>query len=392
MPATAPRTTPDSPPSSGGGWSESVQTLKNAIMVPPVDSATVQDCGVITAEGSFCPESATWRGSRPMMTPPEGPVVAARKLEGRHLYGGQLWAHFGHFMAESLSRLWALDHLKRKPESIVFLPKRPGRSGRLKAYQREFFKLLGIDIPVRVLDQPTEVERLIVPGQGFGLGEIAAGTESFRSFFSRNFATDIAADGPADIYLSRSLLGGLEGSVVLEPLLEHNLEGEGYTIFHPQRHSLAEQVARYRAARRIIGLDGSAFHLFAFAGHRDQKVAVVLRRSSNVFLGLQRHITGFTGIEPYLVDELRADWIPEHKSRPGRYSFGQLDFEALRVRLAQGGFLPEKGTWEIPRFRDVKQAMAQFSQDKGTEYIRHKRETAGTDKGTGSATARKAAQ
>ena len=371
---------PGAPPSPEGGWSQEVQTVTGGIVVPPVDSATVQDCGVVAADGSFVAHSATWRGARQMMTEPEGPVVPAAKLAGRHLFAGQLWHHFGHFLAESISRLWALGNMKEKPESIIFIPKRPGKVVSLHGYQKEFFDLLGIDIPIRIVDVPTEVEELLVPGQGFGLGDIAQGTQAFRSYFAEHFGREIAPAGEKNIYLSRRLLGGLEGSAVLEDVLEDNLAAEGFAPYHPQKHGLSAQIAQYKAAEKIIGLDGSAFHLFGFVGRPEQKVAIILRRNSNVFHGLRSQIVHFAGIEPALVNVVLADWIPEHKARPGRYSFGQLDFEAVRERLRDEGFISGKADWVIPRFRDAKRAMAQLSRKKGHEYVRLKARERPTDR------------
>lgn len=361
---------PSDPPSPSGGWSTEIVTVKNAIVCPPAVSAMVQPCGVLTGDGSYCRHSATWRGGRAMMTMPRAPSTEVDKLAGRHLFAGQLWAHFGHFIAESMSRLWALDQLDEMPESIVFIPKRPKMQKKMIGYQREFFELLGIKIPIRVIDKPTEVENLIIPGQGFGLGAISAGTQPFRNYFAGNFAPGIKPKGDKLLYLSRSRLGGREGGAVLEGRLEQNLASKGYAICHPQTLSIRDQVAKYRAAEKVVGLDGSAFHLFAFVGNPSQNVAIILRRNSNVFHALRSHIQSFSGITPTIINAVAADWVPENQSRPGRYSFGQLNFEALGELLTASGFISETRDWDVPRFREMRRAMERFSQEKGCEFIR----------------------
>jgi len=360
------------PPSPHGGWSSEIVTLSNAVVIPPERSAMVQECGVLAADGSFCAHSATWRGGRPTMTPPKMPTDVPNKLAGRHLFAGQIWAHFGHFIAESMSRLWALDHLDDLPDSILFIPKRPAVAGPVRGFQKEFIELLGVKIPVQVISAATEVEELIVPGQGFGLGAISGGTEKFRSYFANNFALDVKPEGAKKIYLSRSKLGGLEGGAVLEETLEANLANEGYEICHPQMHSLRDQVAMYRAAEHVVGLDGSAFHLFAFVARPQQKVAIILRRNSNVFRGLKIHIEKFSGAMPVVISAVSADWIPENKKRPGRYSFGQLDFGGLFKLLQLSGFIEGRDGWTVPQFRQMKRAMRAFGQEKGLEYNRVK--------------------
>jgi len=361
------------PPSPEGGWSSSLSIVDKALLVPPEKSDFVQRCGVLDGNGDFVGASATWRGRRQMIVAPDKPQAELESLTGRHLFGGQFWAHFGHFMAESLSRLWALSALKEAPESIVFMPKRPGKGTRLLGYQQEFFDLLGIDIPIRIIDRPTRIDELIVPGQGFGLGDIAAGTDEFRGYFAERFATGVAAEGPEGLYLSRSALGGLEGGALAEEALEANLAKGGLEILHPQQLSITEQVARYRAARRVLGLDGSAFHLFGFVGRPQQTAGMILRRTSNVYGSIRSQLRSFCGIDPVVIDAVAADWIPEHKKRPGRYSFGELDFKALAQMLHQTGFGPPPEAWELPRFRQMKQAMKAHSRTKGIAFQRVKK-------------------
>jgi len=354
-----------STPSPDEGWSREIVTIRNALVVPPDTSAMVQPCGVLDAEGRFVPASATWRGHRPMMTPPGAPVTATgTRLTGRHLWLGQHWVHFGHYMVESLARIWAYDPAN-KPDSVVFIPKRPGRGIELMGWQRQFMELLGVEVPVTIIEEPTEIEELIVPGQGFGLGTLDRGTPEFRDKFHRDFARDIAPDGPEKLYLSRSALGGTEGSIILEELLEQNLAAEGYEILHPQKHSIARQIAYYKAAKYVVGPDGSAFHLFGFVAREDQRAAVILRRTSSVYNGLKNQIHAFSGREPDVISALNADWIPDDKGRPGRYSFGQLDFEETAAQLARTGYIEHPEAWEIPSFRDQKRAIDAFGARKG---------------------------
>jgi len=127
------------PPSPNGGWSTEICTLSDATVFPPVVSSMVQACGVQESDGSYCLQSATWRGGRQTMIASASPVEPVETLKGRYLFAGQLWYHFGHYMVESLSRLWALDHLDEKPDGIIFIPKRPGGRPALIGYKKSFW-------------------------------------------------------------------------------------------------------------------------------------------------------------------------------------------------------------------------------------------------------------
>ncbi|MGR3541707.1 MAG: glycosyltransferase family 61 protein [Hasllibacter sp.] len=293
-----------------------------------------------------------FRSGRVTNSPPP-PAAAAERLAGRHLYAGQFWVHFGHFLSESTARLWAdpagLD-------GIVFVPKRPARKLAPLAWQQAFLTLAGLgDLPVRILHEPTEVERLVVPGQGFGLGEIARGTPEMHAL-ARRIAGAVPQGGGGDLYLSRSGLSGNEGSALCEDALEENLAASGYEIYHPQQHPLPDQIARYRAARRVVSLDGSALHLLGFAGHPGQRVAMIKRRSSSAWGNIARQLEGFCGITPLVVDAVAADWSPQGKGFGDRQSWGQLDFDRLRAALVSGGFIDAAAPWRVPGYREQRRA------------------------------------
>ena len=255
------------PPKPDAGWSKEICFLENAKIFPPSVSALVQEAGVLDANNKYCGHGALWRGARAMTVAPlplekSEPIA---KLSGNWLYAGVLWVHFGHFLAESTARLWAIDKLKSELDGIVFIPKRPAVGEQLQTMHQTFMDLLGCDLPIKVINEPTEVERLHVPGQGFGLGPMVSGTDEFRSYIHNNFGKNIEANGPEKLYISRSALSTKKGGIVGEEHLETYLQDEGYEIFHPQKHDMPTQIAHYKAARKIIALDGSALHLFGLS-------------------------------------------------------------------------------------------------------------------------------
>ena len=335
----------DTKPDPAGGWSEAVVTLKNALVVPPTESDFVQPGGVLDSTGAYCAHSALWRGHRRILDEPAQPEGPIEKLPGRWLYAGLFWSHFGHFLTESTSRLWALDHAGGPIDGLIFVPKRPNRGETLHGYQQAFFDLMGVDVPVRVTLDPLEVEELVVPGQGFGLGDISAGTEKFRACVKSRFAHDVAPDGPEKLYISRSQLGYSRGSILGEPILEQKLAAEGYEIYHPQSHSMVEQVARYKAARKVVATDGSALHLLAMVGNPGQDVAIVARRQSGAVDLLVKHVAMFCEKDPDLMLALRRSWFPAGGKRLKRQSLGELDMPQIGAMLAEKGYITGAEDW-----------------------------------------------
>lgn len=326
-------------PSATGGWSETVTPIDDAVVLPTSGAGMVQHGGVYRGR-HFVHEAVHWRRGKPLLVPIVGRPVAKEDLAGRWLWGGILLNHFGHFLTESTPRLWALRDLAGQLDGIVFLHK---RNAEVTEFHRTFLRTLGHDLPIHVVQTPTRVERLHVPGQGFGLGRISQGTARFRDFFRTDFARDVAADGPERLYVSRSALGPKRGGVLGEHLLEEALVAEGYEVFHPQHHPLDVQIARYRAARRIVALDGSALHLAAFACSPDQKIAMIRRRTSSMSNAIVLHIRAFSGVAPDVIDTIRADWVLRDRARADRFSMGELDMPALQQALRRTGYIADGG-------------------------------------------------
>lgn len=337
---------PTQEPSPEGGWSEEIITLAQAHVVPPDVSSFVQPAGVLYQDGTYCSQGALWRRYRPITTQPDRPNPPGPMLKGRWLWGGVLWAHFGHFLVESTARLWALAELHRPVDGVLFIPKRPEPNADIRGFQRDFIHCIAPDLPIKLVKSAVQVQELVVPGQGFGLGNIISGTSKFRNAIHAQFARDVKPEGPKRIYLSRSKLGLGKGGLVGEEELESRLASEGYEIFHPQDHSLNVQLARYKAARDIVAADGSALHLYAMVGRPDQKVAMIMRRQSGANLQLVRNVQAFCKCDPLAIDALRTEWLPIAKQRSSRMSYGELDHRVIGTALAKGGFISSTSEWQ----------------------------------------------
>lgn len=345
------------PPDPEGGWSGTLERVERARVIPPVASGHVQVAGVLRADRSYCENAGTWRNERaitlrPLM--PEGPIA---RLEGRWLWGGILWTYFAHFVGESTARLWALDAVDLGMiAGIAFMPKRPRLGDTTQPFQRAFLDLMDTRLPIHVCAVPTEIEELVVPGQGFGLGAISRGTQATRATFRARFGRGVTADGPERLYISRSELGAKRGALIGEPELEAYLIEQGYEIFHPQNHPLEVQVARYKAARQIIGAEGSAMHVLAFAARPHQQIALIVRRRSRATTHIATHLEHFAGRAPDVIETLVHTWLPKGQHRR-RLGVGELDLPALQARLIAGGFIGAGPPWAALSAQAVEQTL-----------------------------------
>ncbi len=357
------------PPQPDQGWSRELVALERAIVVPPAVSDTVQEAGVLTEDREYCAHGALWRGKRAMTTQPISPTDPLPQLSGRWLYAGLLWVHFGHFLAESTARLWPLPAIAKDIDGVLFTPKRPANGDETRPMQHNFFKLLGIDLPIKVVTEPTQIEHLHVPGQGFGLGPIVAGTPEYRALIHQNFGADVPPDGPERLYISRAGLGIRRGGVIGEEFLEENLRQNGYEIFYPEQHPMEKQIARYKAARQIVALDGSALHLFALVGRPDQQVAMIPRRTSSVHHNISAQLAAFCGQEPLVANAIRTDWVLASRGRPNRHSLGELDMSRLHKVLADAGFVSPDLAWEEMFWRQRRRTIRKLEKALGDQLV-----------------------
>ncbi|MFW2589013.1 FkbM family methyltransferase [Sagittula sp. SSi028] len=340
-------------PSPDGGWATEIQTFANPVICPPAKRSLVLETGVFDADGSPVSQAVHWQKERCMTVAPSLPDTAPDKLDGTWLWGGVLWQYFPHFITESITRLWALGAPEAKDlNGILFVPKNPEKANVLD-FQTDFLRLMGGDLPVHVATKPVTPEKLLIPGQGFGLGQIVRGTDSFKTAMHQRFGKDVKSDGPEKLYISRSRLSQNRGALLGEAFVELYLEDQGYEVFHPQDHSLETQIARYRAAKQVIASEGSALHFYAHAANGDAKVAMITRRKSRATRFIAEHIHSFTGTPPLVIDTVRRSWLPEGTDRK-RLAMGEPDFPAIQRALIDGGFIAEGATWEQPSEADIK--------------------------------------
>lgn len=354
-----------------GPFDGSILKLAGAYVVPEREHDTKLASGVLLADRSYCALSRAWIRARKATPEPrllaDEPIV---DLPGRHLFAGHFRGHFGHFLVESTARLWALDHVAEKYDSILYLPYRGAVGAVEKAIegQAAFFRLLGIETPIRTYGTTLRVEELHVPELGFGWLERYAGSPAYRHFMQNRLKVAVPAEGSDKLYISRARLNAQRGGILGETVIEENLARLGFEIFHPERHPLEVQIARYKAARQIVALDGSALHLAAYVLPRGGKVAMILRRSKANAADYVRQYRSFCGVTPEVIDVIRRDWVAGDAGRVDFRSIGEIDFAALFDRLKASGVVPPDFRPDLPGEHEIKAMLAGYEDKRGEPF------------------------
>ncbi|UOM36849.1 DUF563 domain-containing protein [Acuticoccus sp. I52.16.1] len=288
-------------------------------VVKSPQGVSIQDSGVYHADDALCGLSLHRASNIPEDNIAPDPLPSERRargdvVPGRHLFGGIIGPHFGHYLVESLGRLWAVDHLKGEFDSLVFIRTHGPKRTPFADFGQDVLAALGLDLPVHTVVRPTRFAELVVPSQLFGF-HLRAGHPLFHAFVHRRLrAISGAGEGARRLYVSRRQYGDTPGEEALETLLA----GHGYRIIQPESLSFAEQIAAYNAADTVLLAEGSAVHVLAMVARADQRVGVVQRRPG-VFAGGMDHLRGFSGRAGVLI-----------ASQP---------VESVADRLAQNGFL-----------------------------------------------------
>lgn len=301
------------------------------------------DGGVYRENGDVCPGGEQIKAGYNNVPQPYADLATPEVVGGRHIFGGMLQnEHFGHFMMESLCRLWVVNFLDSSFTSMSFYLRRADAP--IAGFVTEILRLIRPELHIHVVTAPTRFEILAVPQQlGHPDVGIIHGHPANRNIFAP--LRGLEGAGARRVYVSRSRLNPRDGGFMLETAIEDNLRAEGYEILHPQELSVKEQVIAYNAADRLIFAEGSALHLYALVAKPTQKVFMIWRRRINDFFGWQ--IGTFGGPAVQGTPCLSELWIPQIDGGGTVRGRALLDFAQLKAQLVDADFI-DGAAWKSP--------------------------------------------
>ncbi|MBR0649931.1 DUF563 domain-containing protein [Roseomonas terrae] len=190
-------------------------------------------------------------------------------LEGEYVYGGISFAQWGHFLLETLARLWFLkacsDHLPIIWHGV------DGHAGFWR-WQAELINIVGLGgREHRFVVSPTQISNLTVPEPGFVLLDEFA-ERQVRALGCVSFG---AKRRGHRVWISRSQLKAR--TIAGEADVEARLLERGWAVLSPEKLSVREQLTMIAGAEVIAGFEGSAFHTLALFDDVPSKVRIVAR-------------------------------------------------------------------------------------------------------------------
>lgn len=186
------------------------------------------------------------------------------------IYLGIYINHWGHFILESLNRLWyLLNETQDKNVEYVFLT--------LEGFNNncnELLELFGLPIEkIKFIEKPTQYKKVIVPEASYQLNTYWS--DEYKNICNKT-SNSIHPIKNNKIYLTRRKfrLGNLFGEEMLEKLFTKN----GYKKIIPERLSASKQIGIISGTKLVAGITGSAMHSLVFG--RDSISAIYLNRFS----------------------------------------------------------------------------------------------------------------
>lgn len=253
-----------------------VSIVENAVFVPtseihpdkPGAAGYAMEGAIVTSDGQPIVAAQSRRragrwGNRTLgaLTKPIE-VAPNRQVDEEVIYLGWYFGHFGHFLLESLSRMWVLPELDSTLRVVFHTQRRPVPSGTTLRILEAF----GVPLDrILFLDSQTALRRVIIPEPLYEL------SHSAHELMPRPYRTIAASmvtgsdQSNQPIYLSRRLLPSGKRPIVGEYEMEEVLRENGFLIVHPETMTFEDQVRMVNRHRDIYTSDGSAAYMPLFS-------------------------------------------------------------------------------------------------------------------------------
>ena len=239
-----------------------ITTINNVVIMPFKGDMDNFTGGLYRENHAFIEGSVIYRHTLGDVQNPED------HLSGTYIWGGCLFSHFGHFIWESLSRLYAIRKCKGNLPILFISP------NKLFNYHTIFFKTIGINNDIKIIYKPTSVEHIIYSEEGSSLKHLLITDEQIDALGYFQHKKNSTAE---NIWVSRSLLNNRQAKVTNELYIEDELKKNGFRIIHPEKLHIHEQINLLGNSNIVAGFDGSAWFSLLFSKNINSKVFVFNR-------------------------------------------------------------------------------------------------------------------
>ena len=260
----------------------SVSEVRDVIALPTAPDGA---WGIFTRSGRALDEAIDRHGpnasigDRKTQVPISVVRSALHTIDEPCIYGGFVNIHFGHFIVNTLARLWPLIDKSNEKYKIIYHGQGTPSDWFRISFIKDIFSALGItEDRIVFVEHPTVISCLIVPHPSFQEQSFA-----HRAFgqLCRMIGDNILGDHPktqdaieTPVYISKVNLTAGVGRFANEKAVTDILAASGIEIVYPETMKLRDQIALFRDRQTILGTTGSAFHNLVFVGSRANIICI----------------------------------------------------------------------------------------------------------------------
>ena len=159
--------------------------------------------------------------------------------DSKVVYCGYLIDQWGHFLVETVARLWYfLENDETVDKYIFFIEE--GSSRKIKGNYKEFFQLLKLWDKIDIINRPVTYREVIVPELGYD--RRSGYSQKYKKIFdtiASNVDIDPTWRTPDKIYFSRSQLAKASGMEFGLEALDDFFATNGYEVIFPEKMPLS---------------------------------------------------------------------------------------------------------------------------------------------------------
>lgn len=276
--------------------------------------------GQPVALAHMCRKGRQYRRQVPFSAP-------VRTVEEPCIWGGLFQHHYGHFLIESMQNLYAF---RQHPERRIVWHNATRES--ITPWQHTLFHLTGCDRNgYEFVNEATLFKDILFPVPGL-MCDVWLTQEQADAFAVCN----VTVQPGKRIWISRSHVNSDNLVFTNERELEDMLASRGWIIFHPEEHSVEEQLETMGSGEVVMGCIGSAFHSLLLLKHPGSRYIVINRMNGES----EAHNLQFDLIARARTDNYYV-WEPPKHDAPALYRrkthhswpWYAFDLEAIRQEL-----------------------------------------------------------
>lgn len=243
----------------------STATVENAIIIPPLAKES-KGCCVIDSEGKLVEFSCHEPDESFLEKLSDSNFNPDCKIEGKALFAGYFNPHWGHFITDTLSRLWPLFRSPALEVDKIIFCVHSGDKSDFSHNVRRILSFLEIDGKIEFISEPTKIDTIVVPEIGIYPREIFA--TAMIGVYDRIVEASMRLPEEKKfgnkIYMSRSQLPKARNNEAGLDIIDQWMKDNRYDVIYPEQMDIADLVHALQGAEEVAAISGTLPHNMLF--------------------------------------------------------------------------------------------------------------------------------